>query len=304
MFVLPAHSTYLTQPLDVGLFGPLQHFYSLMVREMFNKDYPVMQKEDFFPILKASREKAYTEKNITSAWEEVGLVPYNQRKILDLLQPPKSKKEVENVKRKVLQTPRKTTDFRQRETQIQELIKQKVPPELLLDAFNKYAKGTNEKIVFESIADHKAKVLQERLLFKANHQYSKVRLKDRSQGRAKLMTGATIDRLKAEIKEKERLAAEKEAEAQAKKAAKKKGKSKASQAKNARGRPTRLSNASDCIALDPIGNCILQTIFTGLTFEKRNLPLQKSIPQMHLTQQTLVLTQIHLTEALGSLSQQ
>ena len=77
MFVLPAHSSHLTQPLDVGLFGPLQHYYGLMIREIFTRDYPALLKEDVIPILKAARAKAYTSRTITSAWGATGLLPYN-----------------------------------------------------------------------------------------------------------------------------------------------------------------------------------------------------------------------------------
>jgi hypothetical protein len=32
-FCLPAHSTHLLQPLDVGIFSPLQHYYSKAVND-------------------------------------------------------------------------------------------------------------------------------------------------------------------------------------------------------------------------------------------------------------------------------
>jgi hypothetical protein len=69
VFVLPAHSSHLTQPLDVSLFGPLQHYYSKIIREKFKGDSPAILKEDFIPILKTVREQAYTSYNIKSAWE-------------------------------------------------------------------------------------------------------------------------------------------------------------------------------------------------------------------------------------------
>src|SRR3954469_6400624 len=33
IFVLPAHSSHLTQPLDIGLFGPLQRHYGVLLAE-------------------------------------------------------------------------------------------------------------------------------------------------------------------------------------------------------------------------------------------------------------------------------
>jgi hypothetical protein len=269
VFVLPAHSSHLTQPLDVGLFGPLQHYYSKMIREMFKGDSPTLLKEDFIPILRTVREYAYSPHNIKSAWKATGLVPYNERKVLNRLEVPKTEKVAVDARRKEIQTPKKPQDFRQLKLLADQLVPQGEYRETLLDAIEKIAKGAVEGATMGAIAMHEAKTLRQRLVFKAHHKTSKARLIDKHQGRSKLMTQERIDQLKKELEEKEKEAAEKEARARAKKAAKGKGKAAVPKHKKTRSHSIVSSDASDCIALDPIGNCILQTIFTKLTLRSK-----------------------------------
>ena len=84
--VLPAHSSHLTQPLDVGLFSPLQNNYGKLVMDWSKGGgFPGLHKSDFFPLLKIAREQTYTLENIRGAWKGSGLVPYDKRKILSRL---------------------------------------------------------------------------------------------------------------------------------------------------------------------------------------------------------------------------
>jgi hypothetical protein len=267
VFVLPAHSSHLTQPLDVGLFGPLQHYYGKMIREMFKGDSPALLKEDFIPILKKVREQTYTPLNIFHAWEVTGLVPYNHRKVLDRLGVAKPKKTVTDSKRKVMQTPRKPQHFRQLQLLAEQLVPQSKHKQTLLSAIEKLTKGAMEGTTMGAVAMHKANDLKQRLLFKAHHKSSKARLVDKRQGRFKLMTREVIDKLKVELERKELEAAAKGARAKGTKAVRGKRKEAALQPKNVRRDSSGSSSASDCIALDPIGNCLLQTILTMLTYK-------------------------------------
>ena len=84
---LPAHSTHLVQPLDVGLFSPLQRHYSNGLDEFIRKGHAGMNKGEFLPyvvyqltsrllilnhklyrILMPARQLTFTPKNIMSAW--------------------------------------------------------------------------------------------------------------------------------------------------------------------------------------------------------------------------------------------
>ena len=50
-FCLPAHSTHLLQPLDVGLFSPLQRHYSNELDKWFRKNQGSFTKGDFLPFV-------------------------------------------------------------------------------------------------------------------------------------------------------------------------------------------------------------------------------------------------------------
>jgi hypothetical protein len=49
LFCLPPHSTHLLQPLDVGLFAPLQHHYSLGIDDHIRNSYEPINKRNFLP---------------------------------------------------------------------------------------------------------------------------------------------------------------------------------------------------------------------------------------------------------------
>lgn len=84
LFVLPRHTSHLTQPLDVGVFGPM--------KEMYNKECQLyMQKNPGIPITKyqiaeeTSRPymRAMSPENLTSAFGKTGINPINKDMIAD-----------------------------------------------------------------------------------------------------------------------------------------------------------------------------------------------------------------------------
>ena len=85
LFCLPPHSTHLLQPLDVGLFGPLQHYYGQAVDKVVRSGNQGIRKGNFLPLYLQARESAYTVKNIHSAFVKCGIVPLNARKVLGIL---------------------------------------------------------------------------------------------------------------------------------------------------------------------------------------------------------------------------
>jgi hypothetical protein len=82
LFCLPAHSTHLLQPLDVGLFAPLQLAYSKVVEDYFLATGVGISHRQFLPLYKKARERAYTKANIESAFRKAGIVPLNPRAVL------------------------------------------------------------------------------------------------------------------------------------------------------------------------------------------------------------------------------
>lgn len=84
---MPSHSTHHLQPLDVGVFGPYQHYYSNAVDKEVRLSHGTLDvgKHNFWPILQQARAKTFTVSTITSAWKKSGLVPFNPRVVYSLL---------------------------------------------------------------------------------------------------------------------------------------------------------------------------------------------------------------------------
>ena len=74
---LPAHSTHLLQPLDVGLFGLLQHAYTAEVGKLAEVGINYINKVMFLEILAKARVQALTKRNARGAWRGAGIKPYN-----------------------------------------------------------------------------------------------------------------------------------------------------------------------------------------------------------------------------------
>jgi hypothetical protein len=174
--ILLAHSSHLTQPLDVGLFGPLQRYYGVLVAEWFKGGYPAMTKVDFFPLLKKAREQTYTPQNIKSAWEGAGLVPYNRRKVLDRLGEKSNSQKQSQLLNPPLKIPKHPSQFRQILKFSQQLVLQDGPKELLLSALEKLSKSGMEGQAQKTIAEHETAFLKKCLNLKSNHKSSRVRI--------------------------------------------------------------------------------------------------------------------------------
>lgn len=92
-FCLPPHSTHLLQPLDVGLFSPLQKHYSNVLDESMEDSGgdTGINKGTFLQYLFEARRRAYTSQNILSAWAKAGIVPFNPRRVLNPVASPVKK---------------------------------------------------------------------------------------------------------------------------------------------------------------------------------------------------------------------
>ena len=209
VFVLPAHSSHLTQPLDIGLFGPLQHHYGVLVAEWFKGGYPAICKADFFPLLKSAREQTYTSNNIEGAWEGAGLVPYNRRKVLERIGAPLPQKNEEESANNILKTPKKPHEFRQILKYSEQLVLHDGPKHLILSALEKLGNSGMAGQAQEAIAKHETMFLKKRLKMKGNHKNSRVKIPLKNPGHAKLMTQERIDEVRQEYEQKEQANAEK-----------------------------------------------------------------------------------------------
>lgn len=75
-YCLPAHTTHKLQPLDVGVFGPLQRAYTTVVDDLTAKGETVTKYNVIETYMKA-RTDAFKPETILSAFEKTGLRPWN-----------------------------------------------------------------------------------------------------------------------------------------------------------------------------------------------------------------------------------
>lgn len=82
--VYPSHSTHRLQPLDIGLFSPLASYYSTELNKFTAaaEAYLPVTKRLFFRFFWAAFQKAFTEKNIKSAWKKAGIWPWDPDSVL------------------------------------------------------------------------------------------------------------------------------------------------------------------------------------------------------------------------------
>lgn len=88
LYCLPPHTTHLLQPLNVGLFGPLQQAYSKAVDDAIRSGVTGIYKGNFLPLYVEASKAAYTVDNISSACRGAGIIPLNPHIILSKIELP------------------------------------------------------------------------------------------------------------------------------------------------------------------------------------------------------------------------
>ena len=79
LFVLPPHSTHITQPLDNGCYSPLKMHWRQVCHDFYSK-HPgsVVTVYDFSELFSAAWLAAMTGKNIISSFRNTGICPFNR----------------------------------------------------------------------------------------------------------------------------------------------------------------------------------------------------------------------------------
>ena len=79
---MPAHSSHLLQPLDVGCFAPLKQAYGRQVEGLIRLHINHVTKLEFLPAFKQAYQEAIANENIISSFRGAGLVPFNPEAVL------------------------------------------------------------------------------------------------------------------------------------------------------------------------------------------------------------------------------
>jgi hypothetical protein len=82
---MPAHTTHLLQPLDVGCFSPLKVLYGHEVAGLARRSIFHVDKLDFLWIYQRIRSNALSERNIKASFQATGLIPFYPERVLNNL---------------------------------------------------------------------------------------------------------------------------------------------------------------------------------------------------------------------------
>ncbi|KAJ6096532.1 hypothetical protein N7486_007278 [Penicillium sp. IBT 16267x] len=85
LFFLPAHSSHLLQPLDVGVFSAYKHWHSEWVYDATVSGYEKITKDDFLSAIAQIRQKTFKPSTIKLGFRLTGLWPINPSLIIDSL---------------------------------------------------------------------------------------------------------------------------------------------------------------------------------------------------------------------------
>ena len=79
LFVLPPHTSHLTQPLDVGAFGPLKSMYSKECQMYLQKNPGInITKYEIAELTRRPYLKALSSENLISAFRATGIHPFDK----------------------------------------------------------------------------------------------------------------------------------------------------------------------------------------------------------------------------------
>jgi len=82
LMILPPHSSHLTQPLDVGVFGSLKKHMATEVETLMWTGIPQLQKVEWLAAFVTAHDKAIIIKNILSGFRGTGIHPLLSTKVL------------------------------------------------------------------------------------------------------------------------------------------------------------------------------------------------------------------------------
>lgn len=145
---MPAHSSHILQPLDVGCFGPLKKAYGREIEGLMKSHITHITKADFLPAFLAAFQVSMTENNIKGAFRGSGIVPLDSESVLSRLDvklrtPTAAAEDLELPNLWVPKTPNNPTEATCQTDYIKRRISshQGSSPTAILVAMDQFAKG-------------------------------------------------------------------------------------------------------------------------------------------------------------------
>jgi len=94
--ILPPHSSHMTQPLDVGVFGPLKKHMAAEIDPLIWTGVPRIQKVEWLMAFVAAHNRAVCYWNILSGFRGTGIHPFSPNKVLNRVDnPPNSETTIQ-----------------------------------------------------------------------------------------------------------------------------------------------------------------------------------------------------------------
>ena len=82
---MPAHSSHLLQPLDVGCFAVLKRSYGQQVEGLMRLGISHIDKSKFLTAFQQARATTFKAETIQNSFRATGLVPYDPTQVLSQL---------------------------------------------------------------------------------------------------------------------------------------------------------------------------------------------------------------------------
>ena len=111
LMILPPHSSHLTQPLDVGVFGPLKKHMAAEIEPLMRTGITRVQKVEWLTAFVAAHAKAVSAKNILGGFRGTGIHPFLPTKVLRRVASPPPKPQSRPSTPQNLLTPFNETVF-------------------------------------------------------------------------------------------------------------------------------------------------------------------------------------------------
>jgi hypothetical protein len=146
---LPAHSSHITQPLDIGCFSVLKRSYGKQLEAFIKAHINHIMKPEFFIAFCAAHKATMTPENIAAGFRGTGLVPYDPEAVLSKLDvklrtPTPTGPPSTDANLWVSQTPHTTTEAISQSQLVRRRISnhQGSSPTTMFEAVKQLAKGT------------------------------------------------------------------------------------------------------------------------------------------------------------------
>lgn len=124
MFVLPAHTSHILQPLDVGCFGPMQRIYNAGCHKFLRANpASIITRYNVCSLACAAYTPALSVANLVSSFKRTGICPFNPEEIAELQLTPSKAYYTPEAKQDAHSTQHPTGDMPQPEAFIKSVEK-------------------------------------------------------------------------------------------------------------------------------------------------------------------------------------